>query len=178
MSGTTGLSSIVREIELHAASAGWDQPAKMFALVSTAELLAAEPQLAEALGIEGDAPANALTPVEQEAVPTGQELEQVLAEILWPPQVLGCAVVVERLVLPPEAEDSIPEDPAEAASYAANHPERQEVRIVAAAVRNGEAFCAMRLRSHDEDESVVTATDLVPALLELLHATLEPEPGA
>ena len=42
----------------------------------------------------------------------------------------GCAAVVERLVLPPEADEGIPVDPEEAATYAANHPGLQEVRIV------------------------------------------------
>ena len=61
--------------------------------------------------------------------------------------------------------------------YAAQHPDRQEVRIVAGVLRTGESFCALRLRSHDQDDSVVGAPDLVPALLELMHATFEPEPG-
>ena len=43
---------MVREVELHAAHAGWDQPAQLFALVDTAELLQREPQLAELLGVE------------------------------------------------------------------------------------------------------------------------------
>jgi len=100
----------------------------------------------------------------------------VLAGIEWPAEVAGCAAVVERLVLPPEADADLPVDRGEAADYAASHPDRQEVRIVAAATRAGESFCALRLRSHDDDESVLGGPDLVPPLLELLHATLEPEP--
>jgi len=33
----------------------------------------------------------------------------------------------------------------------------------------------MRLRSHDDAESVLSSPDLVPGLLTLLPATLEPE---
>jgi len=167
----TRLAEVVRELELHAAQGGWDQPAQIFALVETAELVRREPQLADALGI---ADTEGLTPVEQDALPPGQELEDVLQQIEWPEEVAGCAAVVERLVLPPEADANIPDDRAEAVEYAATHPERQEVRIVAAATRDGQSFCALRLRSHDDDESVLGGPDLVPPLLQMLHATLEP----
>ncbi|HET9501237.1 MAG TPA: PPA1309 family protein [Marmoricola sp.] len=171
------LDQVVREIEAHAAGQGWDQPERLFAVVETADLVRREPQLAEALGVEGEAGAEApsgYTPVEQESVPEG--LEELLTEIVWPPDVAGCAAVVERLVLPPEADDAIPDDPAEARAFAAEHPQRQEVRIVAAVLRSGTAACALRLRSHDDPESVVTGPDLVPALVELLRATLEEMP--
>jgi hypothetical protein len=168
----TQLSDVVRELELHAAQAGWDQPAQIFALVETTELVRREPALAEALGIT-DADGG-LTPVEQDALPPGQELEDVLQQIEWPGEVAGCAAVVERLVLPPGADADIPDDRSEAAEFAAAHPDRQEVRIVAAATRDGESFCALRLRSHDDDQTVLGGPDLVPPLLQLLHATLEP----
>lgn len=167
----SALQDVVRELEAHAATQGWDQPEQLFAVVDTAELLAREPQLADELDIAADA--QGLTPIEQEAVPDG--LEDLLAQIAWPPDVVGCAVIVERLVLPPEADDAIPDDPAEAREFAAQHPDRQEVRIVAAALRGGEAACALRLRSHDDPDSVITGPDVVPALLQLLHATLDIE---
>jgi hypothetical protein len=49
------------------------------------------------------------------------------------------------------------------------------VRIVAAALRGGASACAVRLRSHDDAESVVASPDLVPELLMMLHATLDLE---
>ena len=64
------------------------------------------------------------------------------------------------------------EDAAEAAAYARAHPEKQEVRIVAAATRGGRTYCALRLRAHDDPFSVVEGADLVPGLLELLAGTL------
>ena len=45
-----GLATAVLEIERHAAEAGWDQPARLFALVETAGLVAREPHLADNLG--------------------------------------------------------------------------------------------------------------------------------
>ena len=90
-------------------------------------------------------------------------------------RVVGCrrAFFQIRLVLPPAADTHLPEDPGEAERYAAEHPDREEVRIVAAATRTGSTYCALRLRTHDDPRSVVEAPDLVPALLELLRSTLE-----
>lgn len=170
---TSALRTAVREIEGYAAEAGWDQPARLFALVPTADLLAREPGLAEALGVDTDAPADALTPVEQEPLPGDRPLEDVLAEIMWPAEVHGCAAVVERLVLPPSADDTVPDDPEAAQTFAEEHPDREEVRIVAAAVRGGSTYCALRLRSRDDPLDVLESPDLVPALLELLSGTLQ-----
>jgi hypothetical protein len=167
------LQAVVRELEAHAAESGWDRPERLFALVETAELVNREPQLADALGLEGEP--TGLTPVEQEALPPGTSLEDVLEAIVWPDDVAGCAAIAERLVLPPEVDQQIPDDPDEAQAFAASHPARQEVRIVAAALRGGDSACALRLRSHDHAESVLTSPDLVPGLLMLLHATLDLE---
>lgn len=165
------LQRAVREVEAHASAAGWDRPAQLFALVETSALLADEPGLAETLGIPADA--EGLTPIEQEPLDSGQELEDVLARIVWPPAVTGCAAVVERLVLPPGAEDEVPADPELASRYAAEHPDRQDVRIVAGATRDGGTYCALRMRAHDDDDAVMTGEDLVPALVELVAATLD-----
>ncbi len=166
------IADAVREVEAHAARVGWDRPAQLFALVETADLLEREPHLAELLGVE--ATEHALTPVEQET--TSESLEELLASILWPPEVAGCAVVVEAMTVPPGSPD-VPTDAEQAAEYAAAHPDREEARIVAGALRTGESFCAIRQRAHDEDDLVLTGTDLVPGLLELLHTTLDADAG-
>lgn len=167
------LATAVREIEQHAAEAGWDQPSRLYALVPTSDLLAREPGLAAAMGLDESSAAGSLTPVEQDQMPADKTLEQVLEQIMWPAEVFGCAAVVERFVLPPGADEELPQDPEAAGEYAANHPDRQEVRIVAGATREGSTYCALRLRSHDDDMSVVESPDLVPGLLELLISTLE-----
>ena len=146
------LAEVVREVELHAARAGWDQPAQLFALVDTADLVRREPQLADLLGVEPGASAG-FTPVEQETV--SDTLEELLPTILWPPEVEGCAVVLEATTAPPGDSD--------------------EARVVAGVLHTGESWCAIRHRAHDEDDMVLTGNDLVPALLELLHTTLEPD---
>lgn len=168
------LFDVVRELEAHASGTGWDQPDRLFALAGTADLVIREPDLAAALGLGAGADDDSFTPIEQE-LPSGQSLEDVLAQIAWPEEVAGVAVIAERWVLPPDAEHDAPADAAAAAEFAANHPERQEVRMVAAALRNGDSACALRLRSHDADDLVLTGPDLVPGLVTQLHATLDVE---
>ena len=169
------LAAAVLEIEAHVADGGWDRPARLYALVDTAQLVAQEPELAALMGLDDASAAGSLTPIEQEEFAPGVRLEDELASISWPDGVTGCAAVVERLVLPPGADADLPDDPAAAEAYAAGHPDRQEVRMIAGVTRAGAAFCALRLRSHDDPQSVVSGPDLVPQLLELLRATLEDE---
>ena len=166
------LAAAVLEIENHIATGGWDQPARLYALVPTAELVEKEPFLAHAMGLDEAAEQGSFTPVEQEAIGSDADLEGKLATISWPPGVAGCAAVVERLVLPPAADASVLETESSAA-YAREHPDRQDVRIVAGATRAGATYCALRLRAVDEDHSVLTGADLVPGLLALLSDTLD-----
>lgn len=167
------LASAVLEIEAHAASEGWDGPGRIFALVNTARLVAREPAMAAAMGLDASSEQGSLTAVEQDQVPTSTRIEELLESIAWPPEVDGCAAVVERLVLPPDADDQLPEDPEAAEIFARDHPDRQEVRIVAGVTRSGSTYCALRLRSHDDDQSVVGGAELVPGLLARLGATLD-----
>lgn len=167
------LAAAVLEIEEHVASLGWDQPARLYALVDTARLAAQEPTLAEAVGLTEPSAQGSLTAVEQDQLRPDQPLEGVLEQIVWPAEVTGCAAVVERLVLPPGADTDLPEDPVAAEEFARDHPDRQEVRIVAGATRAGSTYCALRLRAHDDAQSVVAGIDLVPMLLQLLVSTLD-----
>jgi hypothetical protein len=169
------LAAAVLEIEAHIAEGGWDQPARLYALVDTAQLVAREPALATAMGLDSASADGSLTPVEQDQLSPDRPLETVLEQIVWPENVTGCAAVVERLVLPPDADAQIPEDPTAAEEFAREHPDRQEVRIVAGVTRTGSTYCALRLRAHDDRQSVVGGGDLVPQLLALLGATLEEE---
>jgi hypothetical protein len=165
------LLEAVREIERYAAEQGWDQPARLFALAPTAELLEREPALVAALGIDPGTAAE-LTPIEQEELSAERPLEQVLAQLAWPEGVVGCALVVERLVLPPHAEAELAEDPATLQEKAATHAERQEVRMVVGVLRDGSRECAIRLRAHDDEHEVLSGPDLVPSLADALLATL------
>jgi len=175
------LTRAVLEIDEYAAGLGWDQPARLFALVDTDRLRAEEPALAEQLGLGGegdDAPSPAsLTPVEQDELPPGIPLDEFLGTIAWPDTVAGCAMTVERLMLPPSAEASVPEGLQEEgaeerlAQWVAQHPERQEVRMTVAVLRDGARETALRLREKDSPTEVLTGPDLVPGLTEALAAT-------
>ena len=173
LDGDPALAAAVLEIESHLADGGWDQPARLYALVETSQLVTREPALAAAMGLDDSSEAGSLTAVEQDQLDPSVPLEQVLEQIAWPDDVAGCAAVVERLVLPPAADEAMPDDPERAQQFALEHPDRQEVRIVAGATRHGATYCALRLRAHDDDLSVVGCPDLVPGLLQLLTQTLE-----
>ncbi len=174
---TRALADAVREIEHHVAAAGWDGPVRVFALVRTQAALAAEPGLADQLDPQVLEAARAddqhLTSVEQEGLPSADDLEQLLGGLTWPPTVDGAAVTVERVVLPPGAEQDLPADPDAALAALLAHPERQDVRLAVAVLRDGPAWCAVRTRAHDSDDAVGQGPDLVPGLVEAVRATLE-----
>jgi hypothetical protein len=172
---TDALTTVAVEIEQHASASGWDQPPRLYALVPTAELVEKEPAAAAQLGIvaDGDQP-DALTPIEQDDLPDGP-LDEVLAGIAWPPEVAGCALIHEAVVLPPDAENEAPADDEEAlAEWAAAHPDRRDIRIAVAVLRDGSTAAALRVRAADDEgpDEVVTGDDLAPNLAEALLATL------
>ncbi len=164
------------EVEHYVGEDGWDQPGRLFALVATEELVEAQPDLAIELGVHTGT-ADLLTPVEQEIDVNDRTLEELLSRIAWPPAVVGVLAVVERVVLPPEVEAEVPDEPEQADRFAADHPAREDVRIVASVLRSGESHCALRLRSRDSDDDLVHGADLVPALVGALRETLEHDPG-
>jgi hypothetical protein len=169
------LTRAVLEIDEYVSGLGWDQPARLFALVDTARLRTQEPALASQLGLEEVQESSALTPVEQDEIPAGKPLDEFLGTIAWPDAVVGCALTVERLMLPPSAEASVPQGLSEArlAKWVAEHPDRQEVRMTVGVLRNGTRDSALRLREKDSPTEVLTGGALVPGLAEALSATFE-----
>ncbi len=170
------LDSAMREIERHVATGGWDGPVRVFALVRTADALAAEPGLAAQLPAEtvsaAQADAHHLTAVEQEGLPQTDSLEELLAGLSWPEAVHGAALVVERVVLPTSAEADLPADPDQALEYLMSHPDRQDVRLAVGALRDGPAWCVLRTRANDDDAAVAAGPDLVPGLVQAIASTL------
>jgi len=167
------LTEALVEVERHVGAGGWDQPPQIFALVSTDELVRAEPEFARTVGLPVDeVPAGALTPIEQDPLPDGP-LDDALAQIMWPAEVRGCCLVHEVVLLPPEAEAEMPTE-SDALEYAANHPDRREARVAVAVLRDGSRATAVRFRgpSQPEDELLV-GDDLAPNLSEALLATLD-----
>jgi hypothetical protein len=183
---SAALPVAVHEVEDFLASAGWDQPPRLFALVPTAELLAAEPGLADQLPSP-----DGLTPVAQEPI-SQHDLAGTLAGICWPDEVTGCALAQEIMVLPPQAEAELDRAVAEAHLVADNgaeqtdlegvavrlaqrHPDRRDARLVVAVLRTGGHCCLLRLRgTGDAPDELVERPDLAPNMVTALLRTLEP----
>jgi hypothetical protein len=150
------------ELEHHVAEGGWDAPPRLFALVETDELAAAEPDLARALGLrttaDGASP-GALTAIEQD---TFAPTEDVLSDL-----------ATVRTFLPSTVEVELPEDPAQAAALVAGHPAAEEIRVVVGVDRSGAQHGVARLRSQPDE--LLAGTDLVPGLATALAHTLAPE---
>ena len=164
----TPLARAVAEIERHVADDGWDQPARLYALAPTDDLVTLEPTSpTDWVSTLTPHPGQPLHPVEQEL--PDDALEEVLATIAWPGT--GCALALERIVLPPSAEDGMPDDNVAAAHWAANHPDRAEVRIVVGVTRDGARSSLLRVRGHEDDADLVRDPALAPELAEAPAAT-------
>ena len=68
----------------------------------------------------------------------------------------GCAFAIERMVVPPEAERDLPVRGDAAVEALAAHPDRQDVRLLVAVLRDGASVCLLRQRDHDSDDAVAT----------------------
>lgn len=175
------LEAAVLELERFVARDGWDAPLRVFALIRPARAMAADPQLRGQLPPDlvaaADADPDAITSVEQEDLPEGDSVEDVLAQIAWPQTVDGAAVVLERFVVPPEAEQGLSDDPARALEQLMAHPDRQDMRLAVAVLREGPSCCAVRTRANDADHLVGLGPDVAPGLVEALRQTLAVDVG-
>lgn len=162
------LLAALLEVERHVGSLAWDQPARLFALVRTADLIAAEPHLARTLA---GAKLDGFSSVEQDEFHAGADLGQTLAGLAWPSAVSGCALSLERAFLPSEVEQDLPSDPELAAKVVAEHPRRLELRLVVGVTRDGQHHGVARVRGEDGD--LLSGADLVPALTAALAQTFE-----
>jgi hypothetical protein len=173
----TPLDRAVRELERHVARGGWDGPVRVFALIKTSEAIQRDPSLRDELPLDllasADSDPEHITSVEQEDLPDAGSVEELLAQLGWGPAVDGAAIVCERIVVPPEVEVGMPEDPVEAVQYLMDHPSREDVRLAVGVLRDGSTSCAIRTRGQDDDFAVGTGPDLAPGLAAALRATLE-----
>ena len=171
------LARAVAETETHVAARGWDQPVRVFALVRTAEAIESDPDVAGLLDTatveEARTDPELLMVVEQEGLPPAADLEHLLAQLAWPDSVHGAAISVERLVLPPAAQEEAEAitDAAERLAFLQERPDREDIRMAVGVLRSGESWCVLRSRSHEDDASVYQGEHLVPGLVEALTAT-------
>ncbi len=162
------LTAAVAELEEHVHAAGWDRGPVLFALVRAGRFAADDPLTAARLGIDRQPP-EAFTPVEQDGVPEGA-LDEMLAGIAWPPEVDGCAVTQEIVLLPPAAEAELADatDTADSVQRAARHPDRREARLAVGVLRDGRSAALLRLRGEPDR---LTGAELAPNLVAALQAT-------
>lgn len=167
------------ELERHVAEVGWDQPPRLFALVFTDELVAAEPDLAAHLGLNSTAQGGhpgALTGIEQDPLDPAVDLIETLQTIEWPETVHGCVVALERTFLPSSAQADIPEDPDAAARYVHEHDDREDIRVLVGAVRNSgdgdDTITHGVARLVSQPEELLGGETLVPGLTEVVARTL------
>ena len=124
----SALELVLVELEAEAGHAGWDQPARLFGLVSSDLLLDTEPELAAELGLRP----GTLTAIEQDGFDVEHPLDQLLPLIEWPEGVVGAAVILERLVLPDDAGPT-----GASAASGGRDPRATDVRLVVGAARDG-----------------------------------------
>lgn len=165
--GTNALIAALMDIERHVTGQGWDQPARLFALVRTDELIRNEPSLAAHLTQGND---DALSSIEQEDFHAGDSLEETLEKLAWPASVFGCAIALESNFLPPRYEADLPDDPDEQAEFVAQHPQRQNLRVVAGALRDGSRYGVGRLVTHPDD--LLGGPDFAPGIIAAAARTL------
>ena len=166
----------VSSLEKDVAQLGWDQSPSLFALVPTQAIFPQleaemEPTQAEQLRAALSENPQHLTAVLQDHLPPA-ELMETLGHLVFGEDVAGVAVAMERFLVSPQADAEAPTDPKEREKFLLAHPSRQDVRIVAAATRDGNTWCASRARSEDSDDMVAQGDNIVPELLEVLKAML------
>lgn len=175
-SAQLSLRLAVSSLEKDVAQLGWDQSPSLFALVPTKDIfpqLEAEMDGAQAKQLRAALSENPqhLTAVLQDQLPPA-DLMDTLGHLVFGEDVAGVAVAMERFLVSPQADAEAPEDPKEREKFLLAHPTRQDVRIVAAATRDGNTWCASRARSEDSDAMVAQGDNIVPELLEVLKAML------
>ena len=161
------------ELDRHVGRDGWDTPPRLFALVLSDVLAAAEPRLSAELGLRTTATGavpGALTAIEQDQFASSGDLIRDLAHLEWPESVYGCALATVRTFLPAASDVELPDHPDAAAGAVAAHPQRQEIRVVVGADRAGNRHGVARLAAQPEE--LLGAPDLVPGLAAALAHTL------
>lgn len=188
--GEPAIGRAAQEAIEHVERDGWGQPPQLFALVPTALLAATQPEWSELFDDGAQ-----LTLIEQEPLPGdpisgSTELEHVLGTTEWPEEVVGCVLVQEIIVLPPEAETALDgalapvlgdDAAADRAGRAAAraHPGRRTARMSVGVIADGPQITLLQVQTPDADDDPFAepelrrADDAAPGLAGALRATLE-----
>lgn len=158
MTGSILLHDVIRELDEHIANSGWDQPVQLFAIVSGDSV--SEEQLAAS---DTDESPQLLFEPQGIDFSDGSIID-VLRTLGWDDAVQGLAIAAERII---SVENQDVSD-LEHDSYSTT----QEIRVLAIALRTGETMNAIRYRSHDEPDDLLTGENLVPELNQALFGSL------
>lgn len=170
------LITAVIELEQLANETGWDQSPQLYALVKTREII-------DKLTFLTDEEHQALT---QTTLVNPEHLFSIyqdqmdnpiekLHTVYFDEEVAGVALVMERIMIPADAETAIPEEEQARDQYLLSHHQREDIRMAVGVLRSGETWCAIRSRSHDDDKLVAQGPTLIPEVIKALAETLKPE---
>lgn len=158
MTGSILLHDVIRELDEHIANSGWDQPVQLFAIVSGDSV--SEEQL-----VASDTDESPQLLFEPQGIDFSDgSIIDVLRTLGWDDAVQGLAIAAERII---SVENQDVSD-LEHDSYSTT----QEIRVLAIALRTGETMNAIRYRSHDEPDDLLTGENLVPELNQALFGSL------
>jgi hypothetical protein len=168
--GQSPLNGVLAELDSELSRHSWGQPVRLFALVRSDELIDSEPALAAELKLQP----GTLTSVEQDGFDPNTSVENLLPRIGWPKEVIGAAVAVERLILPPGAEADLGGDTEadDLVQAVADHEQKVDMRIITAVTRDGDELTMLRMGApYDQLLQGRPGEKLAPDLTALLHAT-------
>jgi len=162
------LALAMLEAESHTDRLGWGTSPQLYALTAT-DALTATASLVTAdhtpLAEMRDGRPDRLILAAHESLPRDGLLE-VLADIRWPGDVVGCVLITEFTDLPARGEGDAPLDPDAGAQWANPHPDGRPARLAAGVRRSGEHLCAFRSKGDNNFQiRNEMAGDIVTALL-------------
>ncbi|GAB26169.1 hypothetical protein GOPIP_092_00870 [Gordonia polyisoprenivorans NBRC 16320 = JCM 10675] len=168
---------------------GPDHLPAVFALVPTPVLARMHPELVDpdddsALSLLAEEPIapRADDDGDTDDVEPYAALEEFLATTSWPEPVVGAAVVLDIVVLPPQAGLDLPEaaggaepDAPTLRSAARDHPDARAARLAVGALRGGTRLALLELVPDDPDEAreLRTHPDMAADLQQALAAALD-----
>jgi len=158
MTQQADLEIVIRELDAHISDAGWDQPVQLFAILSESPELAMDSEYLK------NASQEQLFFEPQGIDFSDNSVIDVLRTLGWNEAVIGLAIAAERII---SVEDKDASD-YETQSYSAT----QEIRVMSIAMRDGRTLNAIRYRSHDNPEDLLTGAELVPELNQALIGSM------
>ncbi|HEY2834290.1 MAG TPA: PPA1309 family protein [Sporichthyaceae bacterium] len=167
------LHTFLVELGEQVATEGWDQPPRLFALFAIADLQRDAPAAARRLGVAEVDPHATPWTARETPFDAGEGLDDALGQIMWDDEVAGCALVLELLTLPSSTQAELPDDRAAAQRFAADHPDRAELRVVVGVLRDGTRDATVRLRDEFRSDPVLFGADLATGVARILLATFD-----